>query len=115
MEATDIITLIGIIITAVLAGANLVTTFFNQRQSQRYNLRMADYERRYVQLIDNVSQYINLQDYTKEAPITLIFTDSKRRRNFSMRDLGKILPPGTSRLLSGVKKPNHVYRRPISP
>ena len=62
MEATDIITLIGIIITAVLAGANLVTTFFNQRQSQSYNLRMADYERRYVQLIDNVSQYISMLD-----------------------------------------------------
>ena len=62
METADIITLIGIIITAVLAGANLVTAFFNQRQSQGYNLRMADYERRYVQLTDNVSQYISMLD-----------------------------------------------------
>ena len=74
METADIITLIGIIITAVLAGANLVTAFFNQRQSQGYNLRMADYERRYVQLTDNVSQYISMLDahwlmlmYGKEA------------------------------------------------
>lgn len=62
METANIITLIGIIITVVLAGANLLTTFFNQRQSQGYNLRMADYERRYVQLTDNVSQYISMLD-----------------------------------------------------
>ena len=40
----------------------MVTAFFNQRQSQGYNLRMADYERRYVQLTDNVSQYISMLD-----------------------------------------------------
>lgn len=62
IETADIITLVGIIITAVLAGANLVTTIFNQRQSQGYNLRMADYERRYVQLTDSVSQYISMLD-----------------------------------------------------
>lgn len=32
---------------------------------------------------DNVSQYINLQDYTKEAPITLIFTGNDAK-NASM-------------------------------
>ena len=68
MDTADIITLIVIIITAVLAGANLVTAFFNQRQSQGYNLRMADYERRYVQLTDNVSQFISQIAITSWTP-----------------------------------------------
>lgn len=62
MDAADVITLIGIIITAVFSGITLYVTVMNQRKSQEYNLRKSDYEKRSDQLTDSITQYIAMID-----------------------------------------------------
>ena len=62
MDAADVITLVGIIITAVFSGITLYVTVMNQRKSQEYNLRKSDYEKRSDQLTDSITQYIAMID-----------------------------------------------------
>ena len=62
MDTADVITLLGIFITAALTGINLYITVLNQRKSQEYNLRKSDYEKRSDQLTDSITQYIAMLD-----------------------------------------------------
>lgn len=65
MDFISIINSLGVLGTLVLGFINLFLLKKRERQSQEYNLKMIDYEKRRDFLLTNISEYISLLDAHK--------------------------------------------------